>query len=203
MEFVVALADHLAWPLVVVGALVGFRRSLRALVSRLESWEGLGQKFSFGRKLVEAGKRAERVTSQVEHKLAEEDQQSPPENADLFSALARDAAENPSYSITAGWDALLGALRDLIDNVSPQLEQRDQPIRTVNEIPALQMLLYRHFVNADFVSAVHDLRHLRNKVAHGQHKPTPDEAVSYVESARELARASQVLANLAAQRGKR
>jgi hypothetical protein len=200
MQFIVALADHLAWPVVVAGALWGFRKSLGALIGRLDSWEGLGQKFSFGRKLVETGKRAELATSEVDAELAEADQAVPPEDTDRFSTLARDAAENPSYSITAAWEMLQGALRDLIGSASAKLNRDGKSIPRGNEVVVVRALRSRGYVNDNFVSAVEGLRQLRNKVAHGQHKPTPDEAVSYVETARELARASQVLANLAVER---
>ncbi|MEU4288988.1 hypothetical protein AB0E63_12265 [Kribbella sp. NPDC026596] len=200
MEFTVALVDHLAWPVVVTGALIGFRRSLRALIGRLDSWEGLGQKVQFGRKLVETGKQAELATSDVDEKLVEADQEVPLEVADRFSILARDATDNPSYSITAAWDELQGALRDLIGAATANLNQRGLSIRLGNEVSAIRTLRNRDYVNENFVSAVDGLRQLRNKVAHGQHKPTPDEAVSYVLSARELTRASEALANMIVQR---
>jgi hypothetical protein len=199
-EFIVALVDHLAWPVLVAGALIGFRASFGALIGRLDSWEGLGQKLSFGRKLVETGKRAERATTEVDKQLAKTDQEVPVEDGDRFTALAQDAAENPSYSITAAWDVLQGALRDLIGSASMELEQQGKPIRLRNEVLAIRLLRNQGIVNDNFVSAIEGLRQLRNKVAHGQHKPTPDEAVSYVASSRELARASQALANITANR---
>jgi hypothetical protein len=202
MEFVVALVEHLAWPLLVGGALIGFRRSLGALVSRLDSWEGLGQKFSFGRKLVETGKRAERATSEVDAGLTGSNQEVPPEDDDRFSTLAKDAAENPSYSITAAWDMLEDALRDLLGSAAKELGQNEEFRLPRNQVVAIRSLRGRGYFNDNFISAVEGLRQLRNKVAHGQHKPTPSEAVSYVASASELSRVSQMLAAIVAKRSK-
>jgi hypothetical protein len=173
---------------------------LRALIGRVDSWEGLGQKLSFGRKLAEAGKQAELATSAVANELAAADHEVPPEDADRFTALAKDAADNPSYSITAAWDELQRAMAELVSSASVDLDALDMRVHLKTGAAALAAIRRIGYVDDSFVEAVNGLRQLRNKVAHGQHKPTPDEAVSYVASARELARASQVLANLAAQR---
>lgn len=47
---------------------------------------------------------------------------------------------------------------------------------------------------AEYFTAVRALRDLRNRVAHGKANPTPGEAITYAESAAELAGAAKVMA---------
>jgi hypothetical protein len=49
-------------------------------------------------------------------------------------------------------------------------------------------------VNQSFVSAVEDLRALRDKVAHGKSTPTQPEGIAFVTSIWELVRAAKALA---------
>jgi hypothetical protein len=95
--------------------------------------------------------------------------------------LAREAEANPSYVVIAAWEQLDRAIGDL---VGASLGSKD--FRRRNPYMHLPELQQREVVNGDFSGAVTDLRHLRNRVAHGQHNPTSGEAVAYVESTKEL-----------------
>jgi len=59
---------------------------------------------------------------------------------------------------------------------------------------ALSALVRMRVVNQSFVSAVEDLRALRDKVAHGKSTPTQPEGIAFVTSSWELVRAAKALA---------
>lgn len=202
MEFVSALVGHLAWPLAVVVLVWIFRSSVAALIGKLSSWEGLGQKFEFGRELARAeegvAELAERVEAQAGAATVEGE--SPTleiTESDPFGALRKDAESNPSHVILASWELLAGSLKDLLGAVVAHRQLSSVGDRIWRD--AVQMarrLEVAGTVNHEMTNSVEELRHLRNLVAHGRYKPTPGEALAYEETARELSRAAIVLANL-------
>jgi hypothetical protein len=108
--------------------------------------------------------------------------------------LAELATSNPSFVVIKGWEDLEAALRALVEAAWPGAK-RSYPLRRLPD------LVSEGYVDASFASAVRDFRGLRNDVAHGQHNPTAGEAVTYVESTRELAQiAMSTAAYLAGQR---
>ncbi|MFI5849118.1 hypothetical protein ACIA8B_24110 [Micromonospora chalcea] len=193
MEFVSSLFGHLlSWPVVVAVVVVIFRRPLRELIGRIRSYEGLGQRIDFGEKL--AG--AENSVDQAVGGIETDQGVAADEDLTTESPLVREAEANPSFVIISAWERLTGALADLVGATTNGISRR--PTRAPASM--LRELERSEVVNAAYVRAVDDLRALRNQVAHGQHNPTAGEAIAYADSAEELVRAAQVLADLHAHR---
>jgi hypothetical protein len=95
--------------------------------------------------------------------------------------LARDGETSPSLAIVQAWERLSTLLRDYAAVVLPK------SLLSYPLAPQLQKLQQQGEVTASFVDAVQDVRGLRNAVAHGEHNPTPGEAVAYVDTVAKLA----------------
>lgn len=178
-----SLIGDLVWPLVVLVALVVFRKPLTDLIGRIRKYEGLGQKLEFGPALAEA---EDSVSKAVQDVLVAERQQAEVEP----SPLVREAEANPSYVVLQAWEQLSGVIADLAGTAFP--DQKAASWRSARYLPELQR---RELVSRDFVDAVTELRDLRNRVAHGQSNPTPGEAVAYAESVEALAFVAKRLAD--------
>jgi hypothetical protein len=184
LEFTSNLITRLYWPLIVGGALVLFRNPVRELLGRIKSYEGLGQKLEFGEQLAGAEKSVEEAAQSVI--LSEDSEQQAPLEPD---PLVREAEGNPSFVVLQSWEQLSIALGDLAHAANLGTKIRFNPIFYTSEMRK------RNLVNDQFVKAVYELRHLRNRVAHGQHNPTPGEAVAYTESAQVLASVARAMAD--------
>jgi hypothetical protein len=185
LEFVSTLIGTLVWPLVVVSAVVLFRKPLAELIGRVRSYEGLGQKLTFGEELAGAEVSVNEAVESIKIDTKETDSQIAAEP----SPLVREAEANPSFVVIQAWEQLSAALEDLVGTAEPDRVPRGTP---VGWLPDLQR---RQLVSPDFVRAVRELRDLRNKVAHGQHNPTPGEAVAYAESAQVLTATARLMAD--------
>lgn len=201
LQFTLTLIGQLiSWPVAILVVALVFRKPLSELISRIKSYEGLGQKVSFGDRLAQTEESVDRAVGSIKHEAGVRQLEPPAEekqvDADEFTALVREAEANPSYAVLVAWEQLTGAIDDLVGASlgAERFPRRNSPIQ-------LRELERREVVHKDFARAVTNLRDLRNRVAHGQHNPTSGEAVAYVESAKELTRASHVLANLAMRKG--
>jgi len=205
LSFASSVITALLWPLVVAIAIIVFRRPLSELIGRIKSYEGLGQKFTFGDKLadaekavgkaVESAKEAGAVNSVKEASAGDavesakeavkaEAVQKPPTEKRIEvqpNPLSQDAEANPSFVVLRSWDQLESALNDLNETVFPGSR------RTTNVPSLINRLLGRELITREFAKATLELRDLRNRVAHGRHNPTPGEAVAYAESVQKLA----------------
>jgi hypothetical protein len=153
------------------------RRPLAGLIGRVTSYEGLGQKLSFGAQLAGAEASVEAAAQRSELAGKSSDELTPTEP----SPLGREAEANPSFVVLQAWERLLASLDDLVGVALPNRAGRGPSVRWMPELSK------REVVSSDFVAAVQALRDLRNRVAHGQHNPTPGEAIAYDESAQQLA----------------
>jgi hypothetical protein len=92
------------------------------------------------------------------------------------SNLAREAEANPSFTILRAWENLAGVLADYIGAALPGKPRGSNRLAFLNELQRIGEL------TPSYLDAVQDVRQLRNAVAHGQHKPTPGEAIAYAET---------------------
>jgi hypothetical protein len=155
------------------------RKPVKELIPKLRSYEGLGQKLAFGEQLADAEETAAAAVGEAD---------GPVESGEP-SPLIREAEQNPSYVIISAWERLYASLRESAAGVA-----RLPTYKSSNAHEMAQALLSNEVVNAEFVRAVGELRNLRNRVAHGQHNPTPGEAITYAETVEELARAVEAAA---------
>ena len=160
----------LSWPVIVLVIVLLVLKPLRELIPRLKSYEGLGQKVAFGDQLAAA---EETAAAAVEGEPRPEPETEP-------SPLLLEAEQNPSFVVISAWEQLSASLR----RAGEWLELAPITLRSAKM--TAELLRQSRWVNDEFVQAVDELRNLRNRVAHGQHKPTPGEAVTYAETANEL-----------------
>ena len=165
----------------------------RDLLPRLRSFEGMGQKVTFGETLAATEGSVDAAVEGMDAGPKAVEGSGSGSEDDRSTLLAKEAESNPSFSILSAYERLNGALGEL---VSSRLPVPDGGRRVTLPFQRLRDLQKNGVVNENFVSAVNQLRLLRNDVAHGQHNPSAGEAVAYVESAEELTRAARVLANM-------
>ena len=205
LAFIASVVGSLAVPVTIVVFLLLFRGPLTELLGRIISYEGLGQKVNFGQKLAGAERAVSEAVAQAQESVGQT-QLSPVDpvkveaddalrkiistehnthDVDLDSAglveLAELATSNPSFVVIKAWENLEAAVGKLVEAAWPGTKE-PYPFRRLFD------LVKEKRTNASFANAVLELRDLRNNVAHGQHNPTAGEAVTYVESVRELAR---------------
>lgn len=209
LAFIASVVGSLAIPVTVVVALLIFRGPLTELLGRIVSYEGLGQRVNFGQKLAGAEKSVSKAVVQAQETVgrtqvgsADTERMSvdrslwkitstelDPQEINLRNAglveLATLATSNPSFVVLRSWDDLETTLVSLVRSVFPET-------RNFKAVSRLPDLVKEEYVDQSFVNAVHDLRGLRNNVAHGQHNPTAGEAVTYLESTRELSQVARL-----------
>jgi hypothetical protein len=203
LGFIASVVGSLAIPLTVVVALLIFRRPLVDLLGRIISYEGLGQKVNFGQKLAGAEQSVSRAVAQAQEAVEQAsldaaatdnpvtDQalreitstEQALQGVDLERAglvqLAELATSNPSFVVIKAWEDLSAQLTTMVKTILTEADVR-------NATYWLPELAKSGHINESFPTAVLELLDLRNNVAHGQHNPTPGEAVTYVESVRRL-----------------
>jgi hypothetical protein len=179
--FISSLVASLSWPVVIICVVVIFRAPLSALIGRIKSYKGLGQEVTFGDRLAGAEASVEEALMQSRIAGAEAHERLAAEP----SPLVREAEGNPSFVVIRGWEQMLEALADLFAAAFPEEEQRrTQP---------LQDLERSKIAPREYVTAVRELRDLRNRVAHGLHNPTPGEAVAFAQSVSALMTATRTM----------
>jgi hypothetical protein len=166
-----------------------FRAPIRDLLHRIRSFEGMGQKLTFGEKLAGAETAVEEALRTV---TAENT--TPASLSAQPDSLGRDAEAMPSVAVLQSWQRLAGALAALASAAQPAGKQIARPGVGVAEL--LHDMQLRDVINSQFSKAVLDLRDLRDRVAHGEHTPTAGEAAAYVASTRELTLGARTLAQL-------
>jgi hypothetical protein len=187
-QFASSLVSSLVWPLVVIVLVVIFRKQLAGLIGRITSYKGMGQELTFGDRLADAENSVEEAarSASIDKGEAEQIETGP-------NPLAREADANPSFVVIRSWEQVVSALNDLAGAALPG---RYMPSRGFSS-SLLRELQKVGLVNPDFVTAVMELRDLRNRVAHGQHNPTPGEALAYAESAQLLSVTARFMAEVA------
>jgi hypothetical protein len=194
LEFTSTLIGHVfSWPVAVVVVGLALRKPLTELLPKLKSYEGLGQKLSFGDRLAETEESVEQAAESISQEADRKQIETPAEgqeDTDTFDALALLAANNPSYAIVLAFGQVERALNALYE---ASLKTAEGPTPRNTNLQ-LKMLQQHGVINEFFVGATNDLKELRDRIAHGQHNPTSGEAVTYVKTAQVLTMAAHALA---------
>lgn len=107
------------------------------------------------------------------------------QDVDLLRAglveVAELATSNPSFVVIKSWEEFNGVLEELVAAAFPGNKKA-----WTWRMQLLELRKQGHVGNSFWV-AFQELQELRNSVAHGRHNPTAGEAVTYLESIRELA----------------
>lgn len=189
LQFASSLISSLVWPMVALVLVAVFRKPLADLIGRIKSYKGLGQELTFGDRLADAENSVEEAarSSPIDKGESEQIESKP-------SPLTREAEANPSFVIIRSWELVASALSDLVGATIVMHGNRS----AVFSAALLEPLQRAGFVSTETAVAVRELRELRNKVAHGQHNPTPGEAVAYAEAAQRLSTIMEATAGIAA-----
>lgn len=187
---VASLVASLSWPVMIICVVVIFRTPLSGLIGRLKSYKGLGQEVTFGDRLAGAEASVEEALLQSKIAGAEARECLAAEP----SPLVREAEGNPSFVVIRAWEQMLEALADLFAAAFPDENQRrTQPLHDLEQSKVAPR---------EYVTAIRELRDLRNRVAHGQHNPTPGEAVAYAQSVAGLMAATRTMVHALTRTGK-
>jgi hypothetical protein len=92
-----------------------------------------------------------------------------------LGALKHIAQEHPSQALLQAWVWLSNVVTARLPKVAVFKD-----VEVVLPISSI--------VPAQIAAVVEELNNLRDKVAHGQHTPTPGEAIAYIESCQQMAR---------------
>ena len=189
LQFTSSLISTLAWPVVVIVLVVIFRTHIASLLGRIKSYKGMGQEVTFGDGLAVAENSVEEAARSVSG-----DESGDKRTETEPSPLAREAEDNPSFVVIRAWEQFVVALNELAEGRLPIRNIRPDSFLSDPSL-ILRSLRKSEIVNDEFVTAATELRLLRNKVAHGQHNPTPGEALAYAESARSLGIVAGIMSN--------
>ena len=181
LTFISSLVASLVWPIVVIVVLVLFRKSLADLIVRLRSYKGMGQEVEFGERLAMAEESARLAVKNVSESVEGEARELPEQLGAEPRLLIHEAEKKPSYVIIRAWEDLELGLTDLAGVVFPGRPMREGIARLLADLETKDTGLA-----ASFYDAVREFRDLRDRVAHGDHNPTPGEAIAYVQSINRL-----------------
>lgn len=190
MQFANATIGHLlSWPVFGLIAVVVFRHQLAPLIRRVTSYEGLGQKLTFGQELAKVEEQADDLAFSQPPDLPRSTEDEPSDTDDRYALLAEQA---PAGAILDAWVRVEKAVSLLADAYDIGNDIRERSYKKfgrlpMNPLPAQMIgeLAKRQLVPIAVIRVIEGLRRLRNEVAHGGHDPTVGEAITYVSTARE------------------
>ncbi len=205
LEAATSIVASVAWPGVVVTAIVLMRKPLRRLVGRLESYEGAGQKFSFGKAVEELEEKvgdelgrateASRVTGggQGGRKagvVGGIERRDHPVPDFAWANLAQLAQVSGSAAVIEAWRGVELALTSLFDQARAVRGGAEEARRQQESVPRMLTYLSRVGVlSPENVSSIRQLSTLRNQAAHTDVEISENEALGYSDLALSIARA--------------
>jgi hypothetical protein len=181
LTFISSLVASLVWPIVVIVVLVLFRKPFADLIVRLRSYKGMGQEVEFGERLAMAEESARLAIKNVSESVESEARELPEQLEAEPRLLIHEAEKKPSYVIIRAWEDLELGLTDLAGVVFPGRPMREGITRLLADLETKDTGLA-----ASFYDAVREFHDLRDRVAHGDHNPTPGEAIAYAQSINRL-----------------
>jgi hypothetical protein len=189
------LNSVLVWPVAAVVIVLIFRKDLTDLLGRLHSYEGMGQKLTFGNHIARAEEAAQRAGETVATPTKHEREsksgglESQAEATELSgkwkpsAAMKRWASKRlPSVKVLAAWESLSAGMMVVTFDVDPTFK----PKWKEGSGPALDRLVSLGVVSPSFSDAVNELRAARNQVAHDGYEPTLGAAETYSNTANNL-----------------
>lgn len=178
LEFISALTGHLiSWPVLVLVVVLILRKPIVELVGRVSAYEGLGQKIAFGEQLAKVEEEADRLTDT--QGLSADGEGDGVSQRGLIEDLAAFADRHPSAVIMGSWVSVERA-------VLQRAADRDFPGTVLTQggiARVINTLGNDGAISPTTVEVLHDLRGLRNQVAHGQSDASPGEALAYADIA--------------------
>ena len=168
-EFAASVVGSIAWPFVVcvivVLVLANFRTQIRGLIARMKSVKGAGVEATFGEELSDVRDVAEALVEDVQ-------------SAETTGGPSN---EDPLAIIIRAWIELESTVDLLYLGATGSDDAPRKPTRT-----KLNSLLHDGVIPPAVFHTVTRLYDLRNRVMHGRHSATVEEAQSFADSAYDM-----------------
>ena len=168
LEFIAALVQGLAWPIVILVIALLFRSEIRGLLSAQV------RRLKAGPLEIEWERQVANVEAAVG--IAPTTQPLGADSAHLAEELSALAASNPPAAVFAAHDRVLTRLRDLAGGGKPG------PIAGT-AIQLAHLAAHRGLVNAQTARAIEGITHLRNLAASNPATVTAERALDYLATA--------------------
>lgn len=177
-QFIADLVSSVAWPVVAIIFLYMFRAELAKIVQRLAHLKYKDLELDF-----------EKVKQQAEELHLEFEQDAPVIESPVFTSLEdqiMDAVERaPSAAILLAWSALETAIASAVARlaISPDSPSYRSPMHNID------VLSKNGRLSKKYESLLHEMRMLRNKVAHEKDSMltiSQDQALNYADAAIDL-----------------
>ncbi|MGW2152278.1 hypothetical protein [Nonomuraea sp. NPDC001699] len=189
-QFALAIIGHLlSWPALVLVVILVFRKPLAELLGRVISYEGLGQKVTFGEDLAKVEAEVEAL---VQADATVESQSDPLDHeragAPVASSVENLRAFGGAGAVIQAWGTVEKAIGRLVtvEYVSSALLGRYRNPNMVLGWGAgrlISPLIEVGILPPTLGPVLKDLERLRNDVAHGAHTPTDGEAITFALTA--------------------
>ena len=180
LQFIASLVASLAWPVLVIGALLIFRKPLVGLIARAKDIQLFGATVRLGKELERAAVSTEAAVASAQSRpdLAPPSKQRS-RTSDKNPWLAT-LGESPSLAAIYGWSGLEKSLRKLASAFA------DPTPSNASVTDLLAGLEKSSALEPEFVRAARDLRLIRNRIAYGTAAITEAEGLSFINSAWQL-----------------
>jgi len=189
LKFVASLVASLAWPVLVLVALLIFRKPLATLIGRATDIELFGAKVRLGKEIQRAAVSTEAAVASVQSRPEFESAAKPKTRAADRNPWLATLTESPSLAAIYAWAGLEKSLRRLASAFG------DASPSSVSVTDLLAGLDKNAVLEPEFTSAAHDLRLIRNRIAYGTATISEAEGLSFINSAWQLSQlADQVVA---------
>ncbi len=177
-QFIIGIISNLAWPAIALTFLIMFRTELAKVVRRIAHLKYKNLELDF-----------EKVKQQAEKLHLELAQEKPILESPVFTSLEDqilDAVERaPSAAILLAWSGLETAIASAVSRlaISPDSPSYRSPMHNI------EMLARNGRLSKSHERLLHEMRNLRNKVAHEQDAMlsiSQDQAMNYATTALDL-----------------
>jgi hypothetical protein len=196
MQFASAIIGHLmSWPVFGIVAVVIMRHQLASLIHRITSYEGLGQKLTFGQELAKVEEQIEALAPPKSH-VPQQPQST--EQDERYILMAQQA---PAAVVLAAWRDVEVGLMKLWERYAASDHDKTRSVKKnlpghPNPFEIARWLDENHIIPTPLKRVIDSQRQLRNRSAHGGPDPTVGEAIAYAETAREVGEILSKLASL-------
>jgi hypothetical protein len=179
LQFIASLVGSLAWPVLVLVALLIFRRPLIGLIGRATDIELFGATLRLGKEIQRAAVSTEAAVVSVQSRPEFAPPKPRSRAADKNPWLAT-LGESPSLAAIYAWAGLEKSLRRLASTVG------DPAPSSASVTDLLAGLEKNSVLEPEFIRAAHDLRLIRNRIAYGTATISEAEGLSFINSAWQL-----------------
>lgn len=189
LKFIASLVASLAWPVLVLGALLIFRKPLKGLIGRATDIELFGASVKLSKEIQRAAVSTEAAVASAQSRPEFAPPERPRSRAADKNPWLATLGESPSLAAIYAWAGLEKALRKLASAFG------DAAPSTVSVTDLLAGLEKNSVLEPEFVRAAHDLRLIRNRIAYGTATISEAEGLSFINSAWQLSQlADQLIA---------